>query len=235
MNYIILAAGMGTRLHPYTRNYPKSMLKLRNKITVLQRTINCIKEIDVNAKIYTIIGFEQDTIKNEIKGCNFIENPFYRDTNSIASLWFAKDFLNGEVTMINADVVYEKKLWQKIIDTQMGAFVCMDASVRNDGDYNVKIINDEVVVMSKELNDYDGEYAGVTKLNAENTAILRTEIFSMVKYGFYNEWYENALVQCVLDNRIKLKYVDIQDYNWAELDSVNDLFMARTIKNREKE
>ncbi len=235
MNYIILAAGMGTRLHPYTRNYPKSMLKLRNKITVLQRTINCIRELDNSAKIFTVIGFEQDTIKNEIEGCDFIENPFYKDTNSIASLWFAKDYLKGDVTIINADVVYEKKLWQKVIETQMGAFICMDASVRNDGDYNVKIINDEVVVMSKELKDYDGEYAGVTKLDAANTAILKEEILDMVKGGFYNEWYENAVVQNILDNKMKLKYMDIQDYNWAELDSVNDLFMARSIMDREKE
>ena len=42
MNYLVLAAGMGTRLHPYTRNYPKSMLKLGNNKCALQNTIDSI-------------------------------------------------------------------------------------------------------------------------------------------------------------------------------------------------
>src|SRR5574344_1722304 len=205
MNYIILAAGKGSRLHPYTRNYPKSMLQVANGETVLQRTINMIKKNDKTASITTIVGFNQDEIKNTINGCDFIENPFWNDTNSIASLWFARDLLNDSVTIINADIVYSEPLWEYVIKTQMEAFVCLDSSVKSEGDYNVQILNDKVIVMSKELTSYYGEYAGVTKLNKKNALILKNEILKMVKDGFYNEWYENAVVQTILNNKMIVK------------------------------
>ena len=227
MNYLILAAGLGTRLHPYTRNYPKSILKLGNDKCALQNTIDSIKKYDKTACITTVVGFNQDMIKSTISGCDFIENPFYKDTNSIASVWFAKELLNDDITIINADVVFEDSLWKKIINTNKDAFVCIDSSIKQDGDYNVQVIDDNVILMSKELNDYFGEYAGITKLNKNNAQILKTEVEEMVKDGFYNEWYENALVQTILNNRMTVKYLDIQEYNWAELDTINDLFIAR--------
>ncbi len=234
MRYIILAAGLGTRLHPYTRNYPKSMLKLSNDKFVLQYTIDCIKKFDKTAQIYTVVGFNQDFIRSVIKGCDFIENPFYNVTNSIASLWFAKDLLDEDVTIINADVVFEEQLWQKIINTNMDAFVCIDSSIKQDGDYNVQILNDKVIVMSKELKEYYGEYSGITKLNQKNAILLKEEIESMVNNGYYNEWYENALVQNILDNKMTVKYMDIKEYSWAELDTINDLFLARKMtENKE--
>lgn len=227
MNYLILAAGLGTRLHPYTRNYPKSMLKLGNDKCALQNTIDSIKKYDSTANITTVVGFNQDIIKSTISGCNFIDNPFYKVTNSIASVWFAKELLNDDITIINADVVFEDSLWQKIISTNLPVFVCIDSSIKQDGDYNVQVIDDNVILMSKELKEYFGEYAGITKLNKENAQILKFEINEMVKDGFYNEWYENAVVQTILNNKMVVKYLDIQEYNWAELDTINDLFVAR--------
>lgn len=227
MKYIILAAGLGTRLHPYTRNYPKSMLKLGNNKVVLQYTIDCINKYDNNADIYTVVGFNQDFIKQMITGCKFIENPFYEVTNSIASLWFAKNLLSDDVTIVNADVVLEEKLWKQIINTYLDAFVCIDSSIKQDGDYNVQVINNNIVVMSKDLKEYYGEYAGITKLNKKNALLLKEEIESMVNSGFYNEWYENALVQNILDNKVCVNFIDIKDYSWAELDTINDLFLAR--------
>ena len=235
MNYLVLAAGMGTRLHPYTRNYPKSMLKLGNNKCALQNTIDSIKKYDKTAQITTVVGFNQDIIKNSISGCKFIENPFFKDTNSIASLWFAKELLDNDITIINADVVFEDSLWQKIITTDFEAFVCIDSSIKQDGDYNVQVIDDNVILMSKELKDYFGEYAGITKLNKKNAQILKQEIVEMVKDGFYNEWYENSLVQTILNNKMSVKYLDIQEYNWAELDTINDLFLARQMTKTQGE
>lgn len=233
MNYIILAAGKGTRLHPYTRNYPKSMLKLANGKTVLQRTIDCINKFDRSANITTVVGFNKNEICNNITGCNFIENPFWNITNSIASLWFAQDLLKEDLTIINADIVFSEELWETVINTNIDAFVCLDSSIKSNGDYNVQTLDDKVIVMSKDLNQYFGEYAGVTKLNKENANILRKEIIKMVNDGFYNEWYENAVVQTILNNQMTVKYIDIKDYQWAELDTINDLFLSRKITSIE--
>lgn len=233
MNYIILAAGKGTRLHPYTRNYPKSMIKLADNQTVLQRTINLIKSLDQTADITVVVGYEKEEIENQILGCKFVENPFYDVTNSIASLWFCREKLSEETVIINADVVFSKEILELVIKSKQKAFVCLDSSIKKSGDYNVQTYNNQVIAMSKELDDYFGEYAGITKLNKQCAMILKDEISSMVNDGFYNEWYENALVRLILNNTMELEYIDIQEYDWAELDSVNDLFLARKIINKE--
>ena len=42
---LILCAGFGKRLHPLTSKTPKPLLKI-NKITLLERTLNIIKQLE---------------------------------------------------------------------------------------------------------------------------------------------------------------------------------------------
>ena len=52
---VILAAGMGTRLMPLTKDIPKALLKINN-VTLLERMIkNCI-QADIN-KFIVIVGY----------------------------------------------------------------------------------------------------------------------------------------------------------------------------------
>lgn len=229
MNYILLAAGKGTRLHPYTKSTAKPMIMLSKNETVLQRTVRCIKENDSSANICIVGGFKFREVLNSITGCDVIFNPYYDVTNSIASLWFARDYLNEAVSIINADTVYSYSLWKTIINATYDAVVCVDSSIKKNGDYNVQVYNNKIVIMSKQLADYYGEYAGITMLNRANAKLLNLEICSMIEDGFYNEWYENALVQLILNDRLELGYFDIYNYEWAEIDTVNDLFLARKI------
>ena len=116
MTYIFLVAGKGSRLHPLTLKYPKSLYKLDKSTTVLTRMVNLIKQYDKKANIVVVIGFMSQTIIAELQDVTFIHNPFYEVTNSIASLWFARDYLDAEnVVLINGDIVMEENLVNTII------------------------------------------------------------------------------------------------------------------------
>lgn len=58
---------------------------------------------------------------------------------------------------------------------------------------------------------------------------MREELNEMIEYGFYDQWYETALVQLIFKNDFKLFFQDIIDYPWTEVDSVNDLLVAKQI------
>ena len=77
--------------------------------------------------------------------------------------------------------------------------------------------------VSKELDHYYGEYAGVTKLDRESALAMRKEIESMVDGGYYDQWYENALVQMIFRDDFELFYTDISTYDWTEVDNVSML------------
>ena len=109
MTYIILAAGKGNNLQPLTLKYAKTSYKLDEDTTVLQRMVRSIRRVDKNAEIVVVVGFKAETLKAELDGENvkFVMNPFYEVTNSISSVWFARDYLEREnVTIVHGDAVF---------------------------------------------------------------------------------------------------------------------------------
>ena len=86
MKYIFLVAGKGTRLHPLTLKHPKSMYKLDENTTLLQRMVSVIKKHDLEADVVVVTGHMHKNIESQLEGVTFVYNPFYEVTNSIASL-----------------------------------------------------------------------------------------------------------------------------------------------------
>lgn len=231
MTYIILTAGKGSRLHPLTLKHPKSLYKLDKDTTVLERMVNLIKKYDSHAEIVVVVGFMNQMIKKEIQDVIFIDNPFYQVTNSIASLWFAKEYLDSDnVVIINGDIVMEESGIEKILCKKTDRpLVCIDSSIKCDGDYNVQINGEKILVMSKDLDNYDGEYAGITKLDKSSALKLKNCVIDMVSDEMYDQWYENALVQMIFNEDFQLYYEDIKDFKWTEVDCVSDMLLAKRI------
>lgn len=236
MKYIMMVAGKGSRLRPLTLKHPKSMYMLDQETTLLQRMVNVIREIDKEADIVIVTGHMHRSIESQVEGVTFLFNPFYEVTNSIASLWFAKDHLDADnVVLIDGDIVMSRELMREVVCQPVEKpCVLVDSSIKTDGDYNVEVSGDQVLVMSKDLVSYYGEYAGITKLDRASAQEMRTELEAMVEDGFYDQWYENALVQLIFKSDFKLYYTDISIYDWTEVDSVNDLLHARQIHANEK-
>lgn len=234
MRYILLVAGKGTRLHPITLQHPKSLFRLDEHTTVLKRMVELIKREDPSGEIIVVDGFMKTMIEAAVEGVAFITNPFYEVTNSLASLWFARDYLSGEAVIINGDVVVSEALFREVIKKKIvRPSVLMDSSILNEGDYNVQVNGDRVVVMSKALLKYDGEYAGITKLDSVSSELVRKKMDEMIEAGRYDQWYENALVQMIFENNFELFYEDVSNYEWTEVDSVNDLVYAKNIHEKE--
>ena len=232
MVYIILAAGAGTRLHPITLKHPKALFSLDGSTTILGRMTAMIHKFDPSAELVIVTGFQSELIKRSVAAATWIDNPFYAVTNSIASLWFARQFLNQEVTVLNGDIVMSQSLIMDVVTQHTDfPYVLMDSSIM-DGDYNVQSCQGKVVVMSKSLTSCSGEYAGVTKLDKKSAIILNQKIQEMVNNGLYNAWYEDALVQMIFEQDFDLRAKDISAYEWTEVDSVDDLIYAKAIHEK---
>lgn len=236
MKYIFLVAGKGTRLNPLTLSHPKSMFKLDNNTTLIQRMVKLIKKNDRSAEIIVVTGHMHRSIEEELQDVEFVFNPFYEVTNSIASLWFAKKYLlDDDVVIIDGDIVMSDRLVREVVcEPIRKPMVLVDSSIKTDGDYNVEVSGDKVLVMSKELETYYGEYAGITKLDKKSAAKMCREMDFMIEEGCYDQWYENALVQLIFKEDFHLYYRDISEYEWTEVDSVNDLIVAKNIHMKEQ-
>lgn len=236
MEYIILAAGVGSRLYPYTKNSPKCLVKVTESETVIERAIRLINKYDSQAHITVVLGFHYQCIIDIIKErCDYVINPFYKMTNSIASLWFARNVLkmHKPTVILNSDIVFSDAFAKEICSIPKETVIYYDSSIRTDGDYNVQEMDNYMVVMGKELEEYSGEYVGITKFTSEDTNLLLSEICNMVFDDLYDQWYENALVQLSLTERHYFKTVDVCVYEWSEIDSVDNLMKIRRIVKRE--
>lgn len=234
MTYIILSAGKGAKLQPLTLNHPKSLYKLDDKTTILQRLVRMIRKFDAEAEIVVVVGYMYKQIQRELEDDNvkFVHNPFYSNTSSMGSLWFAKDYLQREnVTIVNGDIVTSDKLLQDVV-CQHTDYPCvlLDSTHRDANKYNVQVQGDMVCVMSKNLTDYMGNYASVTKLDAVSARFLLEQLNQMVNDEMYNLFYEDALVQMIFQKNFELYYKDIKEYKWTEVDCVDDLLKARQIQ-----
>ena len=238
MTYIILSAGKGVKLQPLTLNHPKSLYKLDDKTTILQRLVRKIRKYDADAEIVVVVGYMYKQIQKELEDDNvkFVHNPFYSNTSSMGSLWFAKDYLQREnVTIINGDIVTSDKLLQDVI-CQHTDYPCvlLDSTHRDANKYNVQVQDEMVCVMSKNLTDYLGNYASVTKLDAVSARFLLEQLDQMVNEEMYNLFFEDALVQMIFQKNFELYYKDIKEYKWTEVDCVDDLLTARQIQAESK-
>ena len=233
MTYIILAAGKGNNLQPLTLKYAKTSYKLDEETTVLQRMVRSIRKADKNAEIVVVVGYKAEEIRKELDGENvtFVKNPFYEVTNSISSVWFARDYLEREnVTIVHGDVVFSNEIVTSYLITPTDhPYVLVDSSCVRQGAYNAVIQDNKVLVMSKKLENFTAKYCCMTKLDPVSSRLLKEEIDSMINGNMYDQYFEDSLVQMIMFHDFHLYCEDIAGKKWAEVDTVDDLLTAQKI------
>lgn len=233
MTYIILAAGKGRNLQPLTLKYAKTSYKLDGETTVLQRMVRSIRRSDKNAEIVVVVGYKADDVKQELEGENvkFVMNPFYEVTNSISSVWFARDYLEREnVAIVHGDVVFSDEIIASYLTVPTDyPYVLIDSSFVRPGAYNVVNQGDQVLVMSNKLENFSAKYCCMTKLDPVSSRLLKQEVDSMIKENMYDQYFEDSLVQMIMFHDLQLFCADIAGLKWAEVDSVDDLLKAQEI------
>ena len=233
MTYIILAAGKGNNLQPLTLKYAKTSYKLDEETTVLQRMVRSIRHADKNAEIVVVVGYKAEEIKKELDGENviFVMNPFYEVTNSISSVWFARDYLEREnVAIVHGDAVFSDDIVSSYLTVPTDhPYVLVDSSYVRLGAYNAVTRGDQVLVMSKKLEHFTAKYCCMTKLDPVSSRLLKEEIDSMINGNMYDQFFEDSLVQMIMFHDFQLFCKDIAGRKWAEVDTVDDLLTAQEI------
>lgn len=231
--YIILAAGKGRNLQPLTLKYPKTSFRLDEQTTVLQRMVRSIRKYDKNAEIVVVVGYLSDMVRQELKedNCKFVVNPFYEVTNSISSVWFARQYLEREnVTIVHGDAVFcDEIIESNLVKPTNHPYVLVDSSCIKPGSYNAVTRDGQVLVMSNKLENFNAKYCCMTKLDAVSARLIKEEIDSMIHRNMYDQFFEDSLVQMIMFHDFQLFAEDIAGKNWSEVDTVDDLLKAQQI------
>ncbi|MCB0280114.1 MAG: NTP transferase domain-containing protein, partial [Calditrichaeota bacterium] len=122
MRLFILAAGVGSRLFPLTKDKPKSLIDLGDGTTLLDRQIKNAVSCDSISEVVVITGYKSEQIDKKIKQykerikIKTLYNPYYEISNNLMSLWVANSLMKKSDFLIsNGDNLYKPGLYDKII------------------------------------------------------------------------------------------------------------------------
>lgn len=224
MKAILLAAGKGSRISKNIPNIPKSTLDI-DGIPLIIRTIKmlCKREIDVTV----VVGYQYKVIESLIKqyDCrvNMVYNPFFDVTNSIGSLWMAKEYLvNDDLIIANADVFWEEEILNQIMDERKNVFMLSDRKRADDGDYFFLVQDGKIIKYGKELSreQRNCEYVGIAYMDRSFVKRFRERLIEMIDRQEHSCWWENVLYS-LTDEQV-IYSVDVDGKFWAEVDFIED-------------
>lgn len=249
MKVIILAAGQGTRLRPYTNDRPKCMVELKGK-PLLHHQLEAIEHCSVKREdIALAAGYLQEAlIAPEIKQ---YRNDQYDTTNMVATLFAAEDFMQtGEDLIISyGDIVYKPEVFETLLATQADLVVAADLDwydlwkLRMDeplDDAETFKMTEEgkVLELGKKPNsreDAQAQYIGLIKVSANKVADFIQHYHAMDKTAIYdgkdfNNMYMTSLIQNIIDSGWNV-HAALINRGWLEVDSVEDLQAYENLEN----
>jgi choline kinase len=165
MRIILLAGGRGTRISKEINDVPKCTLEIEKDLSLIRYTVELLIKNKIEVSI--VVGFKKDVVIDQLKDLpvQVYYNPFYDVTNSIASMWFAKDFwTEDDILIMNADVYIEQDTIDLLVKEERCPMMLVDSRKILDGDYFFKYDSKEILhKYGKELpvSERTGEYIGI--------------------------------------------------------------------------
>ena len=232
MKLIILAAGTGSRLKSLTRNNHKTLIKINNKDTIIQRLINQFKKNGIKEKDITIIlGHKSEKVKKALSNkINFCYYKYYRETNNLHTLWYTRYVLTNHDTIISfADLVLDEQILNKFLKSKKKSFEALvDNSNVKRGTMKVKIKKNLILKIGKlKIRESDGNFLGVLKLPKRKILKFKKTLKRFVDKSKNN--YYTEVLNSLVSEREKLYFHDINKKKWIEIDNVRDYLKAKKI------
>ncbi len=106
MRAIILAAGRGSRLHPYTEDCPKCLTELAG-MSLIGRQVATLRAAGIE-DILIATGYKAEMLA--LPDTRQVINPDWATTNMVETLFCAEEYFSDELIVSYGDIVYEPKV-----------------------------------------------------------------------------------------------------------------------------
>ncbi len=229
MQAVILSAGEGKRLRPLSAKVPKCFLKIKGK-PIIEYQLEYLRKEGIK-DIIIVVGYKAKFIKRKLqnRSIKFVLNPFYKKTNVLTSLWFAKDKLKNSFVFMHADTIFEEGIFRKMMAKRADIVLPVDLKECNEEDMKVMIEKEKIKKISKEipLNKAAGEFVGIAKVSKRVLPRLKLILDEFMYRGEFNHFFEEAIQKMLDERKYKIDYIQTNGMFWNEIDFYEDLCWAR--------
>lgn len=228
---VIVAAGLSSRIQEVTGGMPKGLLTIRGQ-SILRRSLDMLEKAGVRQSAL-VVGYEKHQLAEALgSGPVYLSNPFYRQCNNMASLWFAREFVGSRPFLyLHGDLVYDEKILSaavKSYETSGNEFELVTDFIKPDAEaMKVKVNSSRYLIRSdKEIPEAeaDGEWTGIAVIR--NPRALFSCIEELLFEGRLND-YDTAAFTALARKGHSLFCVSTQGAPWIEIDDPGDYEKAK--------
>jgi len=234
---LILSAGQGRRLLPFTANRPKCLLEL-NGLTVIERQIDGLKAAGIrDVTVVTGYGATQvDQVLQRRYGAGAIEtlfNPFYEVADNLASCWMARPVIEGAFVLLNGDTLFDLPVLQRLLTAPARPItLAIDRKASYDADdMKVCVEGDRLTRVGKTLplSSVNGESIGMMCFRPQGSTWFREALErTMQTPEALQRWYL-SIIDELASATGEVFVQSIEGLGWGELDFPCDLEAARLL------
>ncbi len=233
MKAIILAAGRGLRLNEGRSAIPKSMEMIGNK-TIIHHQIEQCQKLGIE-KFVVVVGYEKVMLTEHVfkvipkDRVHFIENTIFEKTNTLHSLYLARQYFSEDFLYFNADVFFHPDLLKKIVNNNGCSELLIEKKSVGEEEVKVRVENERIVEIHKKIDPSKalGEFIGVAKFAYKDLPAFAEALEMGVYNGESNNYFEYAVNMIAPFTELKPVYTE--GLECIEIDFQEDLSKAREV------
>ena len=232
MRAIVLVAGVGWRLKPYTETTPKCLMEIGGK-SLLQRYLEAFVALGLSEIVLVVGHLKERVMAEAARGpaeadVRFVVNEQFTRGN-ILSLWHARHEFDDDILVMDGDVLFPRELLARVIASPHANAIAVDERFQDTGEEQKVVCEDGwVVEVTKKVGGdprVRGEAVGILRLSADAAEVLRGILEEFIETGKDSQEYEDAFRELAAEVPIGL--VEIGDLPWVEIDFEEDMVRAR--------
>jgi choline kinase len=225
MRAIILAAGRGSRLKNEAGDVPKCLAPM-GATTLLERQIGSLKSAGIR-DIIVVTGYRADIVHETCgDAVTCLENTRHSETNSLYSLWLARQYMAGGFVVMNGDVLFDPQLLVELLaspcEDALLISYCDPAAPLGDEEMKVVVRDGCVAEITKQMDGRlaDGENVGIVKFGAAGARLLVEKLDMLIGGGAERDWAPRAFREFALER--PLYAIPTGRLPWIEIDYPTD-------------
>lgn len=239
---MVLAAGAGRRLRPYTDTLPKALVPVDGETTIMDISLRNLAAVDLR-DVVIVVGYAAQAVherKAELEKrhgvrLTLVHNDKAEEWNNAYSLWCARDYFAQGALLVNGDTVHPVSIEERLLSAPATSDILLAVDdVKSLADEEMKVtLNDGSLKRITKLMDPAeayGEYIGATLIRpgaAERLADALQATFERDPQLYYEDGYQEMVARGE-----KIHVAPIGKVEWVEVDNHDDLNKARDIAAR---
>ncbi|MEP1094378.1 MAG: phosphocholine cytidylyltransferase family protein [Cyclobacteriaceae bacterium] len=221
---VILAAGKGTRLRPYTHDIPKGFMKVGDE-SLIERSIRVLKDHGIkNIIIGTGHLSEHYEKLAKAQGLRTFKNPEFDTTGSFHTLNYGKDLIDSDFLLLESDLLYHSNAITSLIESEHDNIILCSGFTRSNDEVYVESENGLLKNLSKireNLSSVDAELVGIWKISKDLYKVL-LEHHKIAKDATSKD-YETAIA----NSNHPVNVLRLDNLVWCEIDNEEHLNRAK--------